>query len=82
MSLKKTTIKNWLLNADRNKYSHMIVAVDTFDYDHYPVFVEIGKEAREAVADVESEQMQKVCEVYNLQMPIQAQLDESRSYNF
>jgi len=59
--------------------SHMIIFVDTYDYENYAVFVKTPAEAREKIATADS--MQRVMEVYNMYMDKDAQLTEQRAYN-
>lgn len=56
---------NKLLDIDRIKHSHLLVVMDTFDYETYTVAVERGKllEAKERY----STNMQRILEVVELE---------------
>ncbi len=81
MSLGIETIKNWLNRADTDM-THMLVVCDTFDYDHYPVFVRKNESVDTVYKNYLQKDMQRVMEVYNLSMSIEEQLKERRSFNF
>jgi uncharacterized membrane protein YjjP (DUF1212 family) len=81
MLLGKETIKNWFNRADEN-CTHMLIVCDTFDYDHYPVFVKTDENVDTVYKNYLQKDMQKVMEVYNLSMDIDEQLKERRSFNF
>ncbi len=74
-------IREWLERGKKNNSTHLIVVVDRFDNDDYPVFVS----ENENVYDVESEHnknMQQVMEVYNISMDWEEQLNQYRSFNY
>ena len=61
-------------------YSHMIVAVDTFDWEDFPVFVERGTDPNTEIGRLIAGH-NRVMEVYNFNMPIGPQLAAPRSWN-
>lgn len=70
----------WGLNE--NSVTHMIVMVDDFDYEDYPVYVHADEDVREVMAEKDASPMQRVMEVYNLSMDKDQQLNEERAFNF
>jgi len=60
----------------------MIVVCDTFDYEDYPVFVGKDEDVRAVEKEYDGINMQKVMEVYNLKINIDAQLNEKRAFNY
>lgn len=82
MSTDANKIRRWLVAGKRKRATHVIVVCDTFDHTDTPVYVAPGQDAR-AVSDAESRKpMQRVMEVYNLAMDIDAQLKEYRAFNY
>lgn len=75
----KAEIGKWFDEGVKQGASHMIVFVDTYDYENYPVFTKTPNETREKIANCDS--MQRVMEVYNLYMDRDTQLNETRSHN-
>ena len=71
------TIRTWLKEAPENK-THMLVVCDTFDYEDYPVYTD---NLNESLKKYQNASMQKVMEVYNLHVDIEAQLDAARTWN-
>jgi hypothetical protein len=70
-------IRRWLARADEDD-EFMVVVCDTFDYEDYPVFC-TASECIERVEDPGS--MQRVMEVYDLSMDLEAQLRERRAWH-
>lgn len=73
-------ISEWFDRGVRQGASHMLVMVDTFDYEDYPVYVTDVGEARQRYSS--PGEMQRCMEVYNLKLDKQAQLDQARVFNF
>ena len=82
MTATKTDIERWLETAKVKRATHLIVAVDRFDHDNYPVYVLPGQDVGEKVSDIREEEMQGVDEVYNMSMDIDEQLAEYRAMNY
>ena len=81
MATTQDDIRFWLGNAKKN-HTHMIVVVDTFDYDDYPVYVSDTEDVQEVYDKYNGKNMQSVMEIYNLKMDIEKQLNEHRARNF
>lgn len=73
-------IKRWLDEGQKKGASHVIVATDTFDHTDYPVYV-IPPNAIEIALQSAGGDFTRIQEVYNLAMPIAAQLREVRAFN-
>ena len=79
--LTKDEIKGWLERGAKDGATHCLVVVDTFDYDHYPVYVAKWESASSKVSEYNRKSMQRVMEVYNLSMDFDKQLNEHRAHN-
>ena len=75
----RNEIAGWFDRGVQQGASHLVVVVDTFDYEDYPVFCMNVQEARDRVA--KPGDMQRVMEVYKLSMDKESQLNEHRAYN-
>lgn len=75
-------IQGWLERAKQLKATHLIVAVDTYDHDNYPVYVTEDENVHDEYDKIIGSSMQGVDEVYNMSMDIEAQLKERRAKNF
>lgn len=80
MATTKDDIRRWLERGKEGGASHMVVCCDTFDRSDYPVYVQTAEAAH---AKVKSPgEMQKVMEVYKLDLDWDAQLAERRAFHF
>lgn len=82
MAASKQDIRGWLEHGKKLGCTHVIVACDTYDWDDYPVYVYPGQDVRAVYNDRNGQNMQKVMEVYNLSMDLDAQMEEARTFNF
>lgn len=60
----------------------MLVVCDTFDHEDYDVPVMPGENVRKIFHSYNGMDMQRVMEVYNLSMDLEAQLQQDRVFNF
>ena len=74
-------LKRWFDDGVKQKATHMIVAVDSFDYGDYPVYVLPDDDIHEKLTAVRMAPMQRIMEVYDLSMDREQQLNEHRVYN-
>jgi hypothetical protein len=81
MSASKQDIKRWLKEGKDIGATHVIIALDTFDHENYPIYVMPGKSVRDEVAFIKVGPSQSVDEVYDLSMSIAGQLDVIKAYN-
>ena len=77
----KADISDWLEQAKSKNATHMIVVCDTYDWDDYPVFVSPNQDVRQVESQY-SRDMQKVMEIYRLDMDWAAQLSQPRARNY
>jgi hypothetical protein len=73
----------WFERGVAGDNTHMIIVCDTFDYDDYPVY-EMGHAdtVRKKVEVINSKNMQKVMEVYDLSKDMDKQLDQRHCFNY
>jgi len=81
MTASRTDIERWLTDAKTVEADYLIVAVDTFDYDNYPIYCRGDEECRRKYNEVCSASMQRVDEVYNLSLDLETQLNTQRVMN-
>lgn len=83
MPTTKEMIRQWFKEGVRQKATHMIVVVETFSHEDYPVYVKKGEDVKGIVAKKYSGQnMQSTMEVYNLSRPMDEQINSKRVFNF
>lgn len=80
MSATKADIRKWLMEGKEQGATHVIIALDTWDYDNYPVFIQPGQSVKEKVDSYNSKQ-DRIDEVYNLSLDIEQQLNQRRVWN-
>lgn len=81
MAAGKSEIRSWLEEAKLLNATHLVVVCDTFDFDDYPVYVKPPMSIEKILEDYDGKEMQKVMEVYKLDMDIEAQLAERRAFH-
>lgn len=81
MSANINDIKQWLETGKEKGATHVIVALDTWDYSNYPVYVLTKDDVKEKVREFDSKQ-DRIDEVYNLSMDIEQQLGARRAKNY
>lgn len=77
--MTQNDIRRWLNEAKNKNAKYLIVVCDTFDYDDYPVYCMTDDECLEKYANPGD--MQRVMEVYDLNIDIEKQLKQSRCFN-
>lgn len=81
MATTKRDIQRWLDQGLQDGATHVIVVVDTYDYEDYPVYVSATQNVHTVLKAYQGVNMQRVMEVYDLRKPIQPQLNERRAFN-
>lgn len=82
MAITKEYIREAFIRCKENpEHTHMLIVCDTFDWDDYPVEISKGRDIHEAVKYY-SQNMQKVMEVYNMDLPMEPQLAQYRAFNY
>lgn len=66
-------IKRWFESAEKRGSTHMIVYCDDFDFEDYPVYMPSELEARRHVDEHNGKNMQRVMEVYKIELGWEAQ---------
>ena len=82
MATTKYDIKRWLERGKARGASHLVIVVDTFDYEDYPVYVMPGENVRATREKFDGPNMQKVMEIYDISMDWDVQLNEGRAFNY
>lgn len=82
MGTTKEDIKAWIKEGKDQGATHMIVVCDTFDWDDYPVYVMPNEDVHKKHDSYNGQNMQKVMEVYNLQIDTEKQMNQQRAFNF
>jgi hypothetical protein len=73
----------WLQRGKEDGAAYMIVAVDWFSHEDYPVYVKAGEDIKEKVAGYNhNDEMQGLMEVYDFSKDLDEQLEEKRSMNY
>lgn len=75
----KAELGHWFDEGVKQGASHMIIFVDTYDYENYAIFTQTLEEAQQKIRTKDS--MTQVSEVYNLSKDKTAQLNEPRVHN-
>jgi len=81
MAATRQDIEQWLDEGKSKGATHIIVVCDTFDYEDYPVYVMPGTNGNAILKHYQCAEMQRVMEVYDLNMDIEAQLAEHRAWH-
>ena len=74
-------IKIWMEEAKKRNATHLIVALDAFDYDNYPVYVSANENVHKKINQINWKAMQGIDEIYNMSIDIDKQLAEDRAYH-
>lgn len=81
MPASKSDIADWFRAGVDQGASHMLVVVDTFDFEDYPVYVISGVDPAQACEIYNAKDMERVLEVYDLSMDMHVQLGQDCCYN-
>ncbi len=73
----RAMLKQWFVEAPKGS-THMIVAVDEFDWSTYPVYVAEGEDVRKRHQEEHLKPLQRVMEVYRLDYSFDKQVDRHR----
>jgi len=73
----KDEIAKWFESGVEGGHRYMMIGVDTFDRDEYPVYVNTISEGR-----IEAKKHEKFMEIYDLQGNMQEQLKQRRAWAF
>lgn len=81
MAATKKEITKWVKNGLEINATHVIIALDTWDYTNYPIYVLFGDNVNSKVNSIMNGS-DRIDEVYNLSLDIEQQLNSIRSWNF
>ncbi len=81
MTATREDIERWLRSAKEKEATHLIIAVDTHNYENYPVYVSPEEKIDKEIKRVISQALQGIDEVYNMSKDIDEQLSEQRAWN-
>lgn len=87
VAASRQDISTWFDRGVAEGKARMIIWCDTYDWDDYPEYVpDFGDETAEVVREMikikDGSNMQRLMEVYNLQMDKDAQMNEHRARNY
>lgn len=78
----KKTIGEWFDRGKQEGARYMIVVCDTFSYEDYPSYVKPTEDINERINYFRRSPMQRIMEVYDLEMSRGDQLKTPRVFNF
>ena len=81
MATSRAQISEWFDQAVRIGATHMMVVVDGFDFEDYPVPVLYREDVQEKIDKYNGKEMQQVMEVYDLSISKEVQLELTRAWN-
>ena len=80
MAASAEDIRSWLNRAKaKPNCTHVVVVCDTYDWEDYPVFVMQNEDIQEQVDHYNGSSMQKVLEVYKLDLDLDTQMQEPQA---
>ena len=82
MATTQDDIRRWLARGEEQDATHLIVVVDGFDHEDYPVYVHANEKVREIYDQYNGKDMQRVMEVYSYALDLESQIAEHRSFHF
>lgn len=68
MQTQNQNLKYWMPRAIEKGATHILDVVDSFSYDHYPVFVTPGENLEEIKEKFNNKDMQSVYEVIKVEV--------------
>ena len=82
MTATRDDIKHWIGEAQKRSATHLIIALDQYDYDNYPIYINSDEDVRTKLPD--GSNMQGYDEVYSFtgKHTIVEQLAERRAIHF
>jgi hypothetical protein len=81
MGTSKKQISEWVDKGCVDGYNFMIIVCDSFDYEDFPVYTTWDRFHKDH-AEHNSKSMQKIMEIYDLNMDKKEQLNANRVFNY
>ena len=78
MTATRTEIVEWLETAKQHKDAFLIIGLDPFDHDNFPIYCQTAQVCTEALTRL-IRHGNSYDEVYDMSLPIDTQLAERRS---
>lgn len=82
MAATEQEIINWFRHAEHMGATHLIVVCDDFDYQDYPVHVKTDEDVHEVEAKIKGRGMQRIMEIYRIDLGLESQLAEQFAWNY
>lgn len=82
--LSKEEIEKIVKNGDGEKYSHVMICLDHFDYNYFPIYINRDDKIMSVIDCFNAlnvGNMLSIEEIYNYDMNLDAQLNETRAYH-
>lgn len=79
MAATREEIQNWLIEAKQSGARWLIVVCDSYDYEDYPVAINPNEDFWKRYDEYDGRNMQRIMEVYDLNVDLKSQLSETRS---
>ncbi len=81
-NISKKDIEKIIKNADKSKYSHLLICIDNFDYSYFPRFISNDENIYKVINNITcNNNMLSIVEIYNYREDINKQLNEIRAYH-
>ena len=78
--ITKNEIREWLGDGEWIKASHMMIILDNFSNESYPVYIMLHEDVREMFRQYNHKNMQEVHEIYSFSYNLEKQLTERRAF--
>lgn len=82
--LSKEEIEKIVKNGDGGKYSHVMICLDHFDYNYFPIYINRDDKIMSVIDSFNAQNvgnMLSIEEIYNYDMNLDEQLNETRAYH-
>ena len=81
--MSKEEITRMVMKGNTGEYSHVIIVVDRFDYQDYPVYVSYNENISEVIMKYQGgiNSLTGIMEIYNYNLDLEKQLNENRAYH-
>jgi hypothetical protein len=76
------TFSDWFDRGVEIGATHMIIVCDTFEWEDYPAYVMANENVFEVKKEYDGKNMQKIMEVYKLDLSKEMQLSEYRAFHY